>query len=429
MPLFFRLLPRNRLLAILWRSRDDLEGLLKKGEIYNRGTGFGLALLLLLSLLLVTERGAAAAVPGGVLAPSVADKGTTRGAATEAPAVQVVEPGPGPAVVEKSLPVPGRGSLSVLTSPPGARVYLDGIEQKGKAPLDILDVPGGAHLVKVHLDKYYDAEQVVVVAGWAIPVSFDLKGGHLEACGDKWLEFEAVARCRAEEEERKVAALIGEFVKVTGGCFQMGDTFGSGWSDETPVHGVCVNGFAIGKYEVTQGQWLAVMGKNPSNFKNGNNFPVEQVSWVEAQNFISRLNAMTGRNFRMLSEAEWEYAARSGGKHELYAGGDDIGVLAWYGGNAGSSSHPVGTRQANGLGIYDMSGNVGEWVQGWYDGEYYKVSPGSNPVGPAGGCYGRVIRGGGWNIDAGLVRSANRDRYEPTNRFAAVGFRLAYSIK
>lgn len=404
---------------------------MKKGEIYNGGALFRLVLPLLLSLLLaVTESWSAAAAPGGVVVPSGADKGSARVAVVEAPVVPAVGPGSGPEAAANSPQITGRGSLAVLTSPPGARVYLDGLELQGKTPLNIHEVTVGDHLIKVHLDQYYDAEQEVVVAvDWASRVRFDLKGGHLEACGDKWLEFEAAALCRAEVEERKVAALIGEFVKVVGGCFPMGDTFGTGWSDEKPVHEVCVDGFAIGKYEVTQGQWLAVMGKNPSYFKYGNNFPVEQVSWVEAQNFITRLKAMTGKNLRLPSEAEWEYAARSGGRKELYAGGDNIGAMAWYDGNAGTSSHAVGTRQANGLGIYDMSGNVGEWVQDWYDGEYYKISPGSNPVGPTGGCYGRVIRGGGWNIDAGLARTSNRDRYEPTNRFAAVGFRLAYSIK
>lgn len=394
---------------------------------------FCLLLPLFLSLLLVATVGRRAeAAPGMVFAAVEVGKGTVRVAveAAEAPAVQTEEPAADQAVGQISPQFPGRGTLTVLSSPPGATVYLDGLGLSGKTPLNIPEIPAGSHLVKVHLDRYHDAEQAVVVAvDWVSPVRFDLKGGHLEACGEKWLEPEAAALCRAEMEERKIAALIGEYVQVAGGCFPMGDTFGGGRSDETPVHEVCVDGFAIGKYEVTQGQWLAVMGRNPSYFKKGNNFPVEQVSWAEVQNFITRLNALTGRDFRLPSEAEWEYAARSGGKKELYAGGDNLGALAWYDGNAGPFSHEVGTRQPNGLGIYDMSGNVGEWVQDWYNSEYYKFSPRSNPVGPLGGCYGRVIRGGGWNIDAGLARAANRDRYEPTNRFAAVGFRLVYSVK
>jgi len=404
---------------------------LKKGMIYIGGVALGLMLQLLLSPVLpVMVVGGAEAASASVVAPSGVDRGTAGAVGAGVPANQAVEPDPGPAVAENSSQIPGRGSLSVLTSPPGARVYLDGLEQKGKTPLNISEVQVGAHLLKVHLDRYFDAEQDVVVAvDWVSPVKFDLKGGHLEACGERWLEPEAAARCRAEEEERKWAVLLGEFVKVAGGCFQMGDSFGGGGSDEEPVHEVCVDNFAIGKFEVTQGQWLAVMGKNPSYFKNGNNFPVEQVSWSEVQNFITRLNMLSGRNLRLPSEAEWEYAARSGGKNELYAGGDNPGALAWYDGNAGPSSHAVGTRQPNGLGIYDMSGNVGEWVQDWYGSDYYKISPRRNPVGPLGGCSGRVVRGGGWNVEAGLARAVNRDRYEPTNRFAAIGFRLAYSIK
>jgi formylglycine-generating enzyme required for sulfatase activity len=424
-------LPSKHLLAIIagriatWRIN------VKGGKIYTAKLTFLLLLPLLWCLLLpVVADGRAEAAPGSVVAPEGGARGTIGKAAAEVPVVQIEGPNAGLVVGQSSPPIPALGSLIVLTSPPGARVFLDGQEQKGKSPLNIPDVLAGDHLVKVHLDQYYDAEQKVAVAvDWVSRVEFDLKGGHLEACGDQWLESEAAVRCRAEEEERKVAVLIGEFVKVAGGCFQMGDTVGAGWSDEKPVHEVCLDGFAIAKYEVTQGQWLAVMGRNPSYFKKGNNFPVEQVSWAEVQNFVSRLNTLTGRNFRLPSEAEWEYAARSGGKKELYAGGDNLGVLAWYVGNAGPFSHAVGTRQPNGLGIYDMSGNVAEWVQDWYDSEYYKISPRNNPVGPLGGCSGRVIRGGGWNIDAGLARAANRDRYEPTNRFAAVGFRLAYSIK
>jgi formylglycine-generating enzyme required for sulfatase activity len=401
--------------------------MVKKGKLCTVEMAFWLSLPLLLALVLGVATGTPVeAAPAMVAAPGDVGK-SAAGTVAEPLAVPAkVEP----AVGKDSPQVSGLGGISVFTSPPGATVYLDGREQKGRTPLNLIEIPAGPHSLKVHLDRFYDAEQAVLVeADWVAPAKFDLKGGHLEACGEKWLEPEAAIRCRAEEEERKFAALSGEFVKVAGGCFQMGDTFSSGWSDEKPVHEVCVDGFAIGKYEVTQGQWLAVMGKNPSYFKKGNNYPVEQVTWTEAQNFITKLNSITGKTFRMPSEAEWEYAARSGGKNELFAGGDIIGALAWYAGNAGPSSHAVGTKQPNGLGIYDMSGNVSEWVQDWYDSEYYKISPRNNPVGPLGGCYGRVIRGGGWNLEANLARVANRDRYEPSNRFAGVGFRLAYSTK
>ncbi|MDP2279759.1 MAG: SUMF1/EgtB/PvdO family nonheme iron enzyme, partial [Nitrospirota bacterium] len=183
-----------------------------------------------------------------------------------------------------------------------------------------------------------------------------------------------------------------EIVFVKGGCFQMGDTFGDGESDEKPVHEVCVDDYYIGKYEVTQGQWKAIMGNNPSHFKDcGDNCPVEQVSWNDVQEFIQKLNEKNNPpsppftkggkgGFRLPTEAEWEYAARSGGKSERYSGGNDIDSVAWYNKNSGGKTHPVGTKQPNGLGIYDMSGNVWEWVNDWYDEFYYKNSPKNNPT-------------------------------------------------
>jgi formylglycine-generating enzyme required for sulfatase activity len=219
-----------------------------------------------------------------------------------------------------------------------------------------------------------------------------------------------------------------EFVFVPGGCFQMGDTFGDGDSDEKPVHEVCVDGFYMGKYEVTQGQWRKVMGNNPSYFKNGDNYPVETVSWNDAQEFISKLNAGGGKEFRLSTEAEWEYAARSGGKKEKYAGGNDVDAVAWYGKNSGSKTQPVGSKAANGLGIYDMSGNVWEWCRDWYDGSYYKNSPRQKPQGPSNGA-DRVGRGGCWDYDPGIVRAAHRAGSEPASRYYILGFRLVLPVQ
>ncbi len=215
-----------------------------------------------------------------------------------------------------------------------------------------------------------------------------------------------------------------EFVAVPGGCFQMGDTFGDGESDEKPVHEVCVSDFSIGKYEVTQAQWQRVMGSNQSHFTQcGDTCPVEEVSWNDAQQFIQRLNQQSGSNYRLPTEAEWEYAARSGGKSEKYSGGNDVDAVAWYSGNSGSKTHPVGQKQANGLGIHDMSGNVWEWVQDRYSDNYYGSSPRDNPTGSSSGS-ARVIRGCGWLNDAGIVRSANRLGGVPGYRHGSLGFRL-----
>ncbi len=152
-------------------------------------------------------------------------------------------------------------------------------------------------------------------------------------------------------------------LKAPAGTYTMGDTFGDGASDELPTHQVTVGEFYIGKYEVTQGQWQAVMGSNPSSFSScGADCPVESVNLSDVQTFITTLNQLSGKNYRLPTEAEWEYAARSGGQSQEYSGGSDINAVAWYASNSGGTTHPVGQLQANGLGLYDMSGNVDEWV-------------------------------------------------------------------
>jgi formylglycine-generating enzyme required for sulfatase activity len=216
-----------------------------------------------------------------------------------------------------------------------------------------------------------------------------------------------------------------EFVLVKGGCYQMGDTFGDGESDEKPVHEVCVDDFHIGKYEVTQGQWKNVRGNNPSHFGScGDNCPVETVSWNDTQEFIRILNQRTGKTYRLLTEAEWEYAARSGGKREKYSGGDDLDSVAWYGSNSGRQTHPVGRKQPNGLGIYDMTGNVWEWVEDIYSGSAYSSHGRNNPIYIGSGAY-RVDRGGSWFSGPEGVRAANRNYDDPGNRRNNLGVRLA----
>ena len=171
-----------------------------------------------------------------------------------------------------------------------------------------------------------------------------------------------------------------------------------------------VKSFHIGKYAVTQGQWEAVMGNNPSCFKNGDNYPVEQVSWMDAQTFIDRLNDATGKNFRLPTEAEWEYAALGGIKNSgfEYSGSKNINDVAWYNGNSDSKTHPVGAKQPNELGIYDMSGNVWEWCQDWYDAKQNY----------------RVQRGGSWHHVAGCCRVMYRITYHPDFRDNSSGLRL-----
>jgi formylglycine-generating enzyme required for sulfatase activity len=224
-----------------------------------------------------------------------------------------------------------------------------------------------------------------------------------------------------------------EFVFVPGGTFEMGDVFDDddGFDDEKPVHTVTVPGFYIGKYPVTQGQFAAVMGENPSYFKKGNEYPVESVSWEHAKAFVMTLNEKTGGEigFRLPSEAEWEYAARSGGKKERYAGGDDIDKLAWYKDNSEWTTHPVGEKEPNGLGIYDMSGNVWEWVEDDYQGDYTGApTDGSAWVDSPGRGSNRVLRGGSWNSQARFCRTSYRDFNSQYLWYEIHGFRLACSL-
>lgn len=223
-------------------------------------------------------------------------------------------------------------------------------------------------------------------------------------------------------------AISERFVFVKGGCFEMGDTFGDGRDDEKPVHTVCVEDFYIDKYEVTQRQWVEVIGTNPSNFKGCDGCPVEQVTWEGVQDFIRTLNKKTGANYRLPTEAEWEYAARSSGKKEKWAGTNSESELreyAWYDGNSGHKTHPVGQNEPNGLGLYDMSGNVWEWVQDSYDphSNYYSNSPKDNPKGPSSGQF-RVLRGGSWYNFPWNARSSNRFGYKPGYSDHYSGFRL-----
>jgi formylglycine-generating enzyme required for sulfatase activity len=221
-----------------------------------------------------------------------------------------------------------------------------------------------------------------------------------------------------------------EMVYVRGGCYQMGDIFDDpeGGSEEKPVHEVCVDSFYLGKYEVTQGQWKSVMGSNPSSDKScGVNCPVDNVSWSDVQDFLLRLNSSNGgRAYRLPTEAEWEYAARSGGKKEKFSGGNDVASVAWYNENSGGNSHPVGKKASNGLGLYDMSGSVWEWTNDWYESDYYSQSPRTNPAGPGAGV-GRVVRGGCRTGEEYNMRTTRRTAYMPDVRKPSLGFRLLKS--
>ena len=240
----------------------------------------------------------------------------------------------------------------------------------------------------------------------------------------------------------KVNGVSFKMIVVEGGTFKMGaqDENPNGanydseaYDDKSPVHNVTLSDYYIGETEVTQELWEAVMGSNPSRFKGSKN-PVEKVSWDDCQKFVKRLNELTGKNFRLPTEAEWEYAARGGNKSRgyKYSGSDNISDVAWYVKNAfyvGESSsdygtHLVGTKSPNELGLYDMSGNVYEWCDDWY-GDYSSSSH-TNPIGPTSGSY-RVDRGGSWRSNARGSRVADRDDSTPGYRDDYLGLRLVCS--
>lgn len=221
-------------------------------------------------------------------------------------------------------------------------------------------------------------------------------------------------------------------IYVEGGTFTMGATTEQGSdaeSDEMPAHQVTLSNYYIGETEVTQALWYAVMGTKPSYFKGSDNLPVESISYDDALEFCRKLSNITGRKFRLPTEAEWEYAARGGKKSKgyKYSGSNNIGMVAWYWYNSGKETHIVKSKSPNELGIYDMSGNVWEWCFDWYNSDYYKNSTRNNPQGPFSGSF-RVLRGGSWDSDAVNCRLSFRYSYFPYFRSFNYGLRLALSL-
>ena len=217
-----------------------------------------------------------------------------------------------------------------------------------------------------------------------------------------------------------------EMVAVDGGSFNMGSNEGD--ADEKPIHTVTVSSFKIGKYEITQAQWKAVMKTNPSYRSGCSTCPVETVSFTEIQDFIEELNYKTGKKYRLPTEAEWEFAARGGNNSNnySYSGSSTLSKVAWAKENSESKTHPVGELRPNELGLYDMAGNVWEWCSDWYGEDYYSNSPSNNPKGPVSGI-NRVLRGGSGTDSATYCRVARRDNFDPAYRHILTGFRVVLS--
>lgn len=380
-------------------------------------------------------------------------------------------------------PRPIFGSLNVESTPNFCKLYIDG-KDMGTTPKSMAEILIGQHEIRLTKDGYADYVETVTITkgerkqvkallsnGQEIQFTCNVPDAQLEIDGQRMSSangtylltygnhsLKATATdyqdytytlnvsesgsrshsitmqaMRKDEETFTVNGVSFTMKLVEGGTFQMGSNDSDAESDEKPVHKVTLSSYYIGETEVTQALWKAVMGSNPSYFK-GDNLPVEQVSWNDCQEFIRKLKQKTGKNFRLPTEAEWEYAARGRKKSKgcKYAGSNTLRDVAWFGqsngktydnGNSGEKTHTVKTKSANELGLYDMSGNVWEWCSDWFSSDYYGKSSLVNPQGPWSGSY-RVLRGGSWDRYARRCRVSYRLSSDPDNRLSIFGFRL-----
>ena len=315
-----------------------------------------------------------------------------------------------------------QGNLSVNYKPFGADVYIDG-KKIGQSPRVFNGLLVGSHKVEIKKDGYgTDSKQVNILEGQTATLAGMLSTNTTVSTATGSTLSGNIITIPVKN------GISIDMVHVEAGTFTMGATqeMENPYEDEKPTHQVTLtNDYYIGKYEVTQALWQAVMSNNPSEFM-GDNLPVEFVSWKDCQEFISKLNRITGKTFRLPTEAEWEFAARGGKKSRgyQYSGSNNLSDVAWYEDNSGSKTHAVGSKQANELGIYDMTGNVWEWCQDWYG--KYSSSSQINPNGATSeSC--RVDRGGCWSNTARGCRSSCRDNSTPDDRDYRLGLRLVLS--
>ena len=320
------------------------------------------------------------------------------------------------------------GSLNVNYQPTNAEVWIDG-RKAGSSPDIFRNLKVGRHEVELRASGYHTKKETVTIQDGQTAMLF----GSLES--QSVVQVPPVEKpitpstkkntSESAIETFTVNGVSFNMIRVEGGTFTMGATSEQGsdaYDNEKPAHQVTLSPYYIGETEVTQALWEAVMGSNPSSFK-GTNKPVECVNWNDCQDFVRKLNQKTGFNFRLPTEAEWEYAARGGVKSRGYKySGGNIDDVAWYSKSNDSKTHKVKTKQANELGLYDMSGNVWEWCQDWY-GEYNYGSQ-TNPTGPSSGSY-RVGRGGSWDGRARSCRVSSRSGASPGIHYYYLGLRLA----
>ncbi len=362
---------------------------------------------------------------------------------------------------------PKTGSLEITTDPPGVMITLNG-KMYGLTPKTIKDLPLGIYNLSLDKPEYTSIIRRITISdsdlqklefsmtsGKEVIITSDQDSTLVYIDNEKegvaplkiWLKYGSyniklqrgalttietieVAHGGSKDYSFTLSNTVdpfeGQLVFVKGGTFKMGDLSGDGSREETPVHQVTVNDFYMGKFEVTQSQWESIMGSNPSHFNGCPNCPVERVSWIDVLEFLVKLNELTGKSYRLPTEAEWEYAAKGGSKSRgfLYSGKNNVNFVAWYSGNSGNKTNPVGQKEPNELGIYDMSGNVWEWVNDWFN--YYTETPKDNPTGPDNGD-GRIVKGGSWFGHAGGNRVSCRGSDEPVNKRSYIGFRIVVS--
>ena len=375
-----------------------------------------------------------------------------------------------------AAPVPIYGMVDISSSPAGADIYIDNVKV-GTSPMIIPECLIGSHTVSITKQGYSQFTQTINVAeNTTTEVSATLQNGrpititaadnaiiHIDGTSMGTSTFSGnlaygqhtvYAELNGKRTDSKtidvpmgstaalpnvtlsffdnktftVKGVTFTMVAVEGGTFMMGATSEQGsdaYDDEKPVHQVTLSSYYIGQTEVTQALWKAVMGNNPSKFE-GDNKPVNNVNWDDCQDFVIKLNQLTGKRFRLPTEAEWEYACRGGKKSRgyKYSGSNTIDDVAWYDDNSSWETHPVATKSPNELGIYDMTGNVLEWCQDWWD--IYSSAAQTNPTGASSGTY-RVDRGGCWYWSAKFCRSSIRESSPYFRRSDILGLRLALS--
>ena len=327
--------------------------------------------------------------------------------------------------------------LTIRYTPSSATVLVDNKMVKGMNGVAQTTLPVGQHSYIVFCDGYDSEEGTVKLkastpSNLQITLSKDATAIQQSTVSQPTVAQQHVVQPTVTSSDNiSIPVKYGisiDMVRVEAGTFTMGATpeMKNPWDNELPTHQVTLsNDYYIGKYEVTQALWKAVMGKNPSKYK-GDNLPVENVSWNDCLKFISKLNKITSRTFRLPTEAEWEYAARGGNKSRgyQYSGSNNLSDVAWCCDNSGGNTHPVGLKQANELGIYDMSGNVWEWCQNRI--YFYSSRSQTNPAGSTDGVL-RVIRGGSFFYDSRHCRSSFRLFMDPGCRDGLPGLRLVLS--